>query len=100
MTSQPKSTFLKNVKTLAKMVKEESPTTKMCFSSLVKRYDIERGEELVEDVNNRLMNYCKQNDYDFTSNNNIGDGELGIKKLHPNKKGLKTMVKNFLEYLG
>ena len=81
-----KSNLLKNVKTLAKMLKEESPTTKLCFSGLVKRFDIERGEELVEDVNNRLMNYCKQNEYDFVRNSNIGEGELGIKKLHPNKK--------------
>ena len=94
-----KINLLKNVKTLAKMVKEESPTTKLVFSGSVKKFDIERGEELVEDVNNRLMNYCKQNEYDFISNSNIGEGELGIKKLHSNKKGLKTMVKNFLEYL-
>ena len=81
------------------MVKEESPSSKLCFSSVVKRYDIEHGSQLVEEVNTRLKNYCDQNDYDFINNDNIREEDLGKRKLHPNKKGLKIMVKNFLEYL-
>ena len=91
--------LIRNVKMISKMTKEESPSTKLCFSSVVNRYDIERGTELVEEVNRKLKNYCNQNDHDFINNDNIREGDLGKRKLHPNKKGLKLLVKNILEYL-
>ena len=68
-----------------------------CFNSVVNKYDIKRGTELVEEVNRKLKNYCNQNDHNFIKNDNIREGDLG--KLHPNKKGLKLLVKNILEYL-
>ena len=91
--------YLKNVKTLVKMIGEESPSTKLCLSGVVKRFDIQSREHLVEDINKRLKNYCSQNKIDFIDNDNIGKKDLGIKKLHPNKKGLKILVNNFLKYL-
>ena len=81
------------------MTKEESPSTKLCFSSVVNRYDIERGTELVEEVNRKLNNYCNQNGHDFINNDNIREGDLGKRKLHSNKKGVKLLVTCILEYL-
>ena len=93
-----KINLLENMKTIAKLAKKESPNTKLCFSGLVKRYDITHGEKLVDDINNQLKSYCLQNKHDFINNSNIGENELGKRKLHPNKQGLKMMVKNFLLY--
>lgn len=91
--------YLKNVKLMLKIANEESPSTKIAFSGLVARYDIERGDQLVADVNKRLKNFCLQNELDFISHENIEEEDLGKRKLHPNKKGLKKMVNNFLDYL-
>lgn len=91
--------LLKNVKLIVKLTKDESPLTKIVFSGVVRRYDIERGDQLVTEVNSRLKNYCSQNNLDFIEHENIGEDDLGKRKLHPNKKGLKKMVKSFLDYL-
>ena len=45
--------------------------TKISFSGLVAQYDIERGDQLVADVNKRLKNFCLQNKLDFINRENI-----------------------------
>lgn len=49
--------LLKNVKLVVKKTKDESPLPKILFSGVVRRYDIERGNQLVAEVNGRLKNY-------------------------------------------
>ena len=78
--------YLHNVKQITKMIKSELPKTKICFSGIVRRYDMIDGEKHVDEVNRRLLNYCKQEELDFLPNDNIGKNDLGKKLLHPNKR--------------
>ena len=90
--------YLKSVIDLVKMTKEATPTTKICFS-LIRRSDIKDGEEKIMEINNLLKKYCQHNYLDFIDNENLIIEDLGKRKLHPNIKGSKKLVKNFLNYL-
>ena len=94
-----KTNYLKNVKTMVKELRGDSPKTKIVFSSLFQRYDIENGENLVDDINLRLKNYCKQQNIGFIDNSNITKDFLGKKKLHPSIKGSSIFAKNILNFL-
>ena len=50
------NSFKKNVK----KVKQTSPNTKIAFSSLITRKDKKDLDRKVQDMNNRLKNYCSQ----------------------------------------
>ena len=54
------NSFKKNVK----KVKQTSPNTKIAFSSLITRKDKKDLDRKVQDVNNRLKNYCSQANID------------------------------------
>ena len=43
----------------------------MVFSSLITRKDKRDLDKKVEDVNNRLKNYCSQTNIGYIENNNI-----------------------------
>ena len=53
----------------------------------------------MQDVNNRLKNYCTQTNLDYIENNNIKEEHLGNKKLHLNKKGNTVFANKLLKYL-
>ena len=53
----------------------------------------------VQDINNRIKNYCMQTNLDYIKNNNIKEEHLGNKKLHLNKKGNTVFANNLLNYL-
>ena len=63
--------FLNFVKKIVKNVKQTSPNTKVVSSSLITRKDNKELDKKVQDVNNRLKNYCMQINLDYIENNNI-----------------------------
>ena len=63
--------FLNFVKKIVKNVKQTSPNTKVVSSSLITRKDNKELDKKVQDVNNRLKNYCMQTNLDYIENNNI-----------------------------
>ena len=87
------------MKKIVKKVKQISPNTKVVFSSLITRKDKKDLDKKVQDVNNRLKNYCSQTNLDYIENNNIKEEHLGNKKLHLNKKGNTVFANNLLKYL-
>ena len=94
-----KINYLRNVKQMVKEVREESPNTQIVFSSVIQRFDIKDGPNLVTDVNVRLKNYCQQNNLSFINYDNITENFFGKKKLHPNNKGTSLFARNFLSFL-
>ena len=55
--------YIHNVKAMVKKIRECSPNIKITFSSIVKRNDIVKGPEKVNEINERLKNFCKQHKY-------------------------------------
>ena len=90
---------LNSKKKIVKKVKQTSPNTKVSFSSLITRKDKKDLDKKVQDVNNRLKNYCTQTNLDYIENNNIKEEHLGNKKLHLNKKGNTVFANKLLKYL-
>ena len=90
---------LTSVKKIVKKVKQTSPNSKVVFSSLLTRKDKKDLDKKVQDVNNRLKNYCMQTNLDYIENNNIKEEHLGNKKLHLNKKRNTLFANNLLKYL-
>ena len=58
--------------------------TKIAYSSLITRKDKKDLDKKVQDVNNRLKNYCSQTNVEYIENNNSKEEHLGKKKLHLN----------------
>ena len=73
---------IKHIKEISK--EKVTFDTKIAFSSLITRKDKKDLAKKVQDVNNRLTNYCSQKNIDYIENNNIKDEHLGKKKLHLN----------------
>ena len=73
---------IKHIKEISK--EKVTFDTKTAFSSLITRKDKKDLDKKVQDVNNRLTNYCSQKNIDYIENNNIKDEHLGKKKLHLN----------------
>ena len=84
---------------MVREVRGDSPSTKIVFSSLFRRYDIQDGTLMVDEINNRLRNYCQQQNMDYIDNKNITEELLGKKTLHPNLKGSSVFAKNLMSYL-
>ena len=84
---------------IVKKIKQISPNTKIAFSSLITRKDKKGLDKKVQDVNNRLKNYCSQTNIEYIENNNIKEEHLGKKKLHLNKRGNTIFVNNLLKFL-
>ena len=85
---------LNSKKKIVKKVKQTSPNTKVSFSSLITRKDKKDLDKKVQDVNNRLKNYCTETNF----NNNIKKEQLGNKKFHLKKKGNIVFANDLLKY--
>ena len=55
-------------------------------------------DKTVMKTNQRLKNYCSQNDVVYISNTNKKEDCLGVKKLQLNRKS-KRFAKNLVKYL-
>ena len=87
------------VKKVVKKVKQTFPNTKIAFPSLITRKDKKDLDKKVQDVNNRLRNYCSKLNIEHIENNNIKEEHLGKKILHSNKRRNTVLVNNLLKFL-
>ena len=87
---------MKKAKKLVSAVKEvdKDNSIKIAFSSTINRED-EDFKDKINDINNKLKNYCKSAGMDFIDNSNIDGSCLNRGKLHLNKKGIAALAKNF-----
>ena len=87
---------MKKAKKLVSAVKEvdKDNSIKIAFSSTINRED-EDFKDKINDINNKLKNYCKSVGMDFIDNSNIDGSCLNRGKLHLNKKGIAALAKNF-----
>ena len=90
---------LNSVKKIVKKVKQISSNTKVAFSSLINRKDNKDLDKKVQDVNNRLNNYCSQTNLEYIANNNIKEEHLGKKKLYLHKRVNAIFASNLLKFL-
>ena len=89
----------KNLKKLINFIKDQSPSTSVCLSSLITRSDKKGLDVKIIDLNKKLIKLCNDNDLDFIDNKNINAGYLSKKKLHLNQKGLSLLANNFMHFL-
>ena len=87
------------VKKVVKKVKQTFSNTKIAFPSLITRKDKKDLDKKVQDVNNRLRNYCSKLNIEHIENNNIKEEHLGKKILHSNKRRNTVFVNNLLKFL-
>ena len=91
--------MLNNVKKITELVKEETPATKLAFSSIIIRKDREDLFERIKIINSHLLQYCNQHDVGFIDNSNIAESCLDISNVHLNRKGNSLLAKNFLNHI-
>ena len=88
-----------NLQNIINKVKKSTAQTIIEISSLIIRQDRQNIEKRVEELNGNLKTLCEENLIDYIEHSNIDESCLGIKKLHPNKKGKAYLAKNFIRYL-
>lgn len=91
--------LLYHAKEIYKLVKERCPSTKLTFSSIIRRYDIKDGAGKVNELNGRLKDFCNQNAINYLDNSNIEERSLGMKKLHLNRNGNRHFAKNLINHI-
>ena len=74
--------LLSKVKKIVNKTSRASPNTALTFSSIIFRKDTKNLEKTLADTNPRLKHFCRQKNINLTSNDNIKEEHLGIKKLH------------------
>ena len=88
-----------NIQHVIDNVKKKSSFTKIAISSLLIRKDKHNMENLVNELNIKLKSLSEENLIDYIDNSNIDDSCLGVKKVHPNKKGKAYLANNFKRYI-
>ena len=89
------SNYLKNVKKIVKLVKENCKDTKLSFSSKICRTDVKDIADTINTTNSHLQNYCKQQNVGFIDNGNIN---LNPKGLHLHERGSSKLSKDLLDF--
>ena len=90
---------MKKAKKLVSAVKEndQDNSIEIAFSSTINRED-EDFKDKINDVKNKLKNYCNSAGMDFIDNSNIDGSCLNRGKLHLNRKGTAALAKNFCRF--
>ena len=91
--------YLKNVKNIVKLVKENCKDTKLSFSSVICRRDVKDIADTINTTNSHLQNYCKQQNVGFIDNGNIKKSDLNPKGLHLHERGSSKLAKNLLDFI-
>ena len=73
-------------------------TVKITFFSIINHEDEDFKDE-INDVNDKLQNYCNSAGMDFIDNANIDRSCLNRGKLHLNRKGTAALTKNFCRFV-
>ena len=85
-----------NIKKIHKTIKDESRNSKVIFSGLIRRTDIQAD---VTRINSMIRNYCTVNSLGYIDNTNIDASCLNKEGLHLNRKGIKFLSHNISESL-
>ena len=91
--------YLKNVKKIVKLAKENCKDTKLSFSSVICRSDVKDIADTINTTNFHLQNYCKQQNVGFNDNGNINKSDLNTKELHLHERGSSKLAKNLLNFI-
>ena len=90
---------MRKAKKLISAVKEvdKDNSVKFAFSSKIKKDECFKDK--INDVSNKLKNYCNSAGMDFNDNSNIVGSCLSRGKLHLNRKGTAALAKNFCRFV-
>ena len=84
---------------LASWTASERPTTTISISEVTTREDQDGLGGKVKEVNKILKKFCRQNEWQLISHNNIDESCLNRSKLHLNKKGTGLIAANFIKHI-
>ena len=91
--------YLKNIKKIVKLVKENCKDTKLSFSSVICRTNVKDIADTINTTNFHLQNYCKQQSVGFIDNGNIKKLDLNSKGLHLHERGGSKLAKHLLDFI-
>ena len=91
--------YLKNIKKIVKLVKENCKDTKLSFSSVICRTNVKDIADPINTTNSHLQNYCKQQNVSFIDNGNIKKFDLNPKGLHLHERGGSKLAKHLLCFI-
>ena len=90
--------YLKNVKKIVKLVKENCKDTKLSFSLVICRTNIKDITDTINITNSQLENYCKQQNMLFIDNGNIKKSDFNPKGLHEHERDSSKLTKKTVRF--
>ena len=92
--------IVKKTKKLVSAIKEVDKDTSVKIASpSIINHENEDFKVKINDVNNKLKNYCNSAGMVFIDNANIDGSCLSISKLHLNRKGTAALAKNLCMFV-
>ena len=91
--------LLSNVNKNVIKTNKTSPNTVLTFSNIIFQKDKKNLEKTRANANSWVKKFCRQTKINLISNDNIKEEDLGIKKLHLNRKGNSIFAKNLLNFI-
>ena len=88
---------LMNYSDIVDIVKQIDPKIKVIFSSVTQRFDNNKLEHKVAQLNRELKAFCGKSNLGFIDNSNISKEHVESKGLHLNSSGKATLALNFKE---
>ena len=86
-----------NYNDIVDIVKQIDPKIKVMFSSVTQRFDNNKLEHKVAQLNRELKAFCGKCNLGFIDNSNISKEHVGSKGLHLNGSGKARLALNFKE---
>ena len=93
----PLKDTLMNYNDIVDIVKQIDPKIKVIFSSVTQRFDNDKLEHKVAQLNRELKAFCGKSNLGFIDNSNISKEHVGSKGLHLNGSGKARLALNFKE---
>ena len=90
---------LSSDKKLCEKAKRISPDTRIMFSNIIYRKDRRNTDKQRTDTNARLKIFCNWKNIPLTDNGNLKEEQLGVKKLHLNRRDNSLFAKNLLGFI-
>ena len=89
--------IIANFQDIVETIIEIDPKIKIIFSSVIQRFDNDKLQPKVVDLNKDLQALCKKLNLDFIDNSNIVNNHTGQRGLHLNRSGKARLALNLKE---
>ena len=84
---------------ICEIIKTESPATEIVLSEIILRTDNVEFKQKIDEINNKILQYCDQYKLGLIKHNNIENKYINPYAVYLNRVGTSILARNILTYL-